>query len=254
MRIVSIRRALLAFGACLAIAGCQGFGINEPTPPYLESVEEFLDGTLEVGSSVVVAFEVPKVEYVQITLVGIFTSDPLKPLDVPLSMKLGQFAETGCSNMITTTATPAFAAHQGVVLNPSSYCIEVSDPGTLTEAVYVKVRVVHPAPVAVGQPGTVSASSVMTVGGRASRSFDATVPGAAMITLTDLQPNVEAGLGLGLQQEGGFGCLLTQVIKATPRSTPHFTRQFDPGTYCVEVFDIGNFTRNTTYTLRVQHP
>lgn len=254
MRIVSIRRALLAFGACLAIAGCQGLGINEPTPPDLESAEELLDGRLEVGSSVVVVFDVLKVEYAQITLLGIFTADPLKPLDVPLTMKLGQFVETGCSNMITTTVSPAFAAHQGVVLNPSTYCVEVSDPGTLTEAVNLIVRVVHPAPVTMGQPGTVSASSVITIGGRASRSFDATVPGTAMITLTDLQPNVETGLGLGLQQSGGFGCLLTQVIKATPSSTPHFTRQFDPGTYCVEVFDIGNFTRNTTYSLRVQHP
>jgi hypothetical protein len=213
-----------------------------------------LDGRLEVGSSLIVAFDVPKVEYTQITLLGIFTADPLKPLDTPLTMRLGQLVDTGCSNMITTTVTPGFAAHQAAVLNPSTYCIEVSDPGTLTEAVNLLIRVVHPAPVTAARPGTVTASSVLTVGGRASRSFDATVPGTAMITLTDLQPNVEVGLGLGLQQSGGFGCLLTQVLTATARSTPHFTRQFDPGTYCVEVFDIGNFTRNTTYTLRVQHP
>ena len=234
------------------MTGCQQ--LIEPTEPDLSSTQDFADEVLEVGGSFELTFEVPKIEFTQVTLVAIFTSDPLKPLEVPLTLKLGQPAESGCSSIVTTLTGPGFAAQQGVVLNPGVYCVEVSDPGNLTEAVSVLVRVVHPAPIVNPRPGTVNSSSVMTVGGRASRSFDATAPGSASITLTDLQPSVEVGLGIGMQQTDGTGCRLSQVIRATARSAPHFTRQFDPGTYCVEVFDIGNFTRNTTYSLRVQHP
>ena len=149
---------------------------------------------------------------------------------------------------------PSFQAQQSHVLDRGTYCLEVFDIGNLTEPVSVLVRVVHPAPVVQSRPGTVTASSVITVGGSASRSFDATAPGDAIITLTDLQPNVPVGLGLGMQNTGGRGCRLTRVITATARAAAHFTTFFDPGTYCVEVFDIGNFAQTTSYTLQIRHP
>jgi hypothetical protein len=258
MRIVSILRTLVAIAAIAAspfvISGCQLAPELEPTPPDLESAEDLAEDIIEVGGSNVLAISIPKVEYTQITVLGVFTADGVTPLSVAVGLRLGLPIETGCSSMIVTTATPAFEAHQRAVLNPGTYCLEVFDPGTLTENVSVLVRVVHPAPIAMAQPGTVTASSVITVGGRATRSFEATVPGSAAITLTDLQPSVETGLGIGLQLPNGAGCRVLRTMTVRPRSTPHFTAAFDPGSYCVEVFDIGNYTGNTTYSLRIDHP
>jgi hypothetical protein len=257
MRIFSTCRTLVVFIlAALATVGCDRLFVdpNDPTPPDLESVTDLLTEELEVGGELVFVLDILKREYTQVTLVGIFTTDPRRPLNVPLRLSLGPATAEGCSSTTSAEVTPSFSAHLRAVLDPRTYCIVVSDPGTLTENVGVMVRAVHPAPIAQGNPGTVTASSNITMDGASTRTFDAPVPGTAVVTLTNLQPSVEVGLGMGIQATDGTGCRLTQVMTTTARSAPHFTRPVDPGTYCVSLYDIGNFTQTTSYTITIAHP
>jgi hypothetical protein len=257
MRILSTCRTLVVLVlAALATAGCDRLFVdpNDPTPPDLESVTDLLTDELEVGGERVFVLDILKQEFTQVTLVGVFTADPRQPLNVPLRLSLGPATAEGCTSTTSAEVTPAFNAHLRAVLEPRTYCIVVSDPGTLTGNVGVMVRAVHPAPIARESPGTVTASSNITINGAATRTFDAAVPGTAVVTLTNLQPSVPVGLGMGIQATDGTGCRLTQVMTATARSTPHFTRPVDPGTYCVSLYDIGNFTQTTSYTITIAHP
>jgi hypothetical protein len=255
MRIVQTCKTVVALGVALAALGCDGLGINDPTPPDLESATDFIEAVVDVDGTHFDAFDILKTEYTQITLIGILTADPKRPLDVAMGLRLGRPSAEGCSPLVVTNAAPSFQAHQGMVLERGTYCLDVFDIGNITEQVTVRVRVVHPAPIVQPRPGTVTSSSVITVGGSATRSFEATGPGHATVTLTNLQPNVTTGLGLGIYDSSSSnGCRLTRVIETTARSSAHFTAFFDPGSYCVQVFDIGNYTQTTSYTVQIQHP
>jgi hypothetical protein len=150
--------------------------------------------------------------------------------------------------------TPGFQAHLGSVLDGGFYCVELFDVGNLGEFVGGLIRVVHPAPYVVPQPNTLTSTSSMTVDGSFTRTFTASAPGTANIRLTDLQPSVPVGLAVGVIYDATVGCRLARVMTTTAGSTPQFTLPVDPGEYCVQVFDIGNFTQDTSFSLRIEHP
>jgi len=183
---------------------------------------------------------------------------PKKPLDVAMGVRVGLFTETGCSTdnpALDQQLRPSFVAQMGAVMGLGTYCVEAYDLGNITESVTVMLRIVHPPPVTSVKSATDVSGSNVTVSGSSSRTFEVTGPGLASITLTDLQPSVQTGLGIGFQQSDGTGCKLTRSIVTAARNSPaHFAEQFDPGTYCVQVFDIGNYTRTTSYVFRIEHP
>jgi hypothetical protein len=252
---VSRLSSTLALVVCLFLAsGCeQGIGIN-PGPIDLSSATEFFDAIVDPDGSVIVQFTLPKTEYVQVTLLAESTEDPRRPVNVPLGMRLGRSTGTGCAEVVSGVHAPGLRAHLASVLDAGSYCVQLFDVGNLTEFVGGLIRVVHPAPLVVPQPNTLTSASNMTVGGSFTRTFEASTPGTVSITLTDLQPSVPVGLGIGIIYDATVGCRLAQVITTTAGPSPQFTLQADPGEYCVQVFDIGNFTQNTTFALRIQHP
>jgi hypothetical protein len=255
MRMVWRQITALALAASLFVtAGCQqGTGIG-PEGPDLSSVTEFFDLLVDPGTSDFRTFQVPKTEYVQVTLVALSTEDPRQPLSVPMHLRLGRSTGTDCNELVGGSHTPGFRAQLGSVLEAGIYCVELIDIGNLPVTTGALVRVVHPAPWVLPMPQTLTSNSIITAGGSFTRTFEATAPGGLVVTLTDLQPNVEVGLGVGMDYDSEVGCRLSQVIRSTARSTPHFNLQVDPGDYCVQVFDIGNFTQTTTFALTIQHP
>lgn len=254
MRMVQTCRTLVALALLLSSLGCQQRGLTAPTSPDLVSVADHVEDVVEVNGSYSATFEIPQDEFTQITLMAVSTPGTGRPLDLPMGLRVGRPGLEGCDPIMVTHATPAFQAHQSLVLTRGFYCLDVFDVGAITEPVSVLVRIVHPIAVGQARPGTVTAASAITVGGSASRSFAATAPGTAVVTLTHLQPSVTTGLGLGIQKTDGTGCRVTRLIETTARSSPHFTVPFDPGTYCVQVSDIGSYTQTTSYTLVIQHP
>ena len=259
MRNVSLPRTFLALATAAVLAtGCQsGFEINSPSNEST-SATSYLAMTVDPGSNGINAFELSGTEYARVSLVGLIGADPQRPLDVTMGLRTGFFAETGCSTdnpNLDVKTRPTFVAQEAAVLSLGTYCVEVYDVGNLTETVTALVRVVHPAPRVSGSPGTTVGGSNVTVAGASSRSFDVNAPGMTNITLIDLQPNVQTGLGIGFQQTDGTGCKVTRSINATARATPaHFSVDMDPGQYCVQVFDIGNYTRTTSYVFQIVHP
>src|SRR5690242_14227621 len=97
-------------------------------------------------------------------------------------------------------------------------------------------------------------------------SFSSTVPtfsvgktGEFFVTITQLTPDSNILLGVGVGQLSGSACNLLNFFGYV-NTTSQLNRQalggqIEKGSYCVSVWDsVGAVTQTTTYSLRVSHP
>ena len=74
------------------------------------------------------------------------------------------------------------------------------------------------------------------------------------ITLDSLSAGaVEMSLGIGVVSPDGSGCKYAQILRTVPGGSP-LTARIDPGNYCATLFDVGNLTRNETFSMTIQYP
>ena len=98
--------------------------------------------------------------------------------------------------------------------------------------------------------------ATMGVGGSSFFSFSVAQYGTVNVTLTAVSgfddPTVGIGLGLGIPS--GFNCSATSTATASAGSTPQLTNVFEPGVYCVRVYDVGNLHGPLTFDVTIAHP
>ncbi|MEZ5420356.1 MAG: hypothetical protein R2708_23865 [Vicinamibacterales bacterium] len=104
-----------------------------------------------------------------------------------------------------------------------------------------------------GGATTFAVASNFTVRGSASRSFESTVAGDIAVTLTDVNPDVPLGLGVGIPRPDGTGCSLTRAATVRLGTTPQITIAADPGNWCVRVWDLGFVSERVAFALEVSH-
>ena len=94
------------------------------------------------------------------------------------------------------------------------------------------------------------------VRGSASRSFVVSETGTVSVTLQSAGPpaEVELGIGVGIPRSTGGGCSLSRSVTATAAAAPHLEVTAEPGTYCVQVFDVGALTGDVRFSVSVLHP
>jgi len=85
-------------------------------------------------------------------------------------------------------------------------------------------------------------------------TFTVVQAGAVGITLSSLSPTaVAVGLALGTPN-GTTACTITSSNPAAVAgSTPQITVTENPGTYCVEIYDVGNLTSASTFIILITH-
>jgi hypothetical protein len=104
-------------------------------------------------------------------------------------------------------------------------------------------------------PETDTFSSAIAIGGSTSRTFTMSSAGAVQVTLTSYGAGQPGGLGIGVPVSTvGGPCALTQSVIATPGGSPQIVTTADAGSYCVQIYDIGNLTGDTGFTITIQHP
>jgi len=93
-------------------------------------------------------------------------------------------------------------------------------------------------------------------GGTAARAFSAASSGTVSITLTQIGPPADAvvGLGVGIPQSTGAGCLLTQTIQTGAASSPQLAVPVDAGTYCVRLYDTGTLAATVAFSVTIVRP
>jgi hypothetical protein len=95
--------------------------------------------------------------------------------------------------------------------------------------------------------GTVSA------GGVSFNSFTVAQTGTLTATLVSLSPQATITMGFGIGQPATTGCSLISADE-TSRVGSVLQGTIDPGTFCVELYDIGNVQGSVDYTVTVDHP
>jgi hypothetical protein len=105
-------------------------------------------------------------------------------------------------------------------------------------------------------PVTETFENQFGIQGTATRSFVVSETGTVSVTLTAAGPpaGVALGVGIGIPRATGSGCSLSRAVTATAASAPQLMVTAEPGTYCVQVFDVGTLTGDVAFSVSVLHP
>jgi hypothetical protein len=91
--------------------------------------------------------------------------------------------------------------------------------------------------------------------GTAVRTFTARLSGTVTVQLSDAQPSVTLGLGVGIRGDTGADCRFSQTVNTAAGPTPQLSVPVDAGTYCAGAYDIGTVGQpGVTVTVTVTHP
>jgi hypothetical protein len=86
-------------------------------------------------------------------------------------------------------------------------------------------------------------------------TFTVSQAGTVSITLTSLSPApVAVGLGIGTPNGTTSCTLISTIPSAMAGTTPQITVTENPGSYCVDIYDVGNLTGASTFSVTIVHP
>lgn len=95
-------------------------------------------------------------------------------------------------------------------------------------------------------------SDTLLVLGANTHSFTVTDIGGVKVSLTSLKPGAVVGLGVGTSGVGR--CSIIDHIPAVAGASIQLSGTVTvPGTYCVEVYDLGNLVESVAYIVNVLH-
>lgn len=240
----------------MAASGCDETP-TEPTTPFTPTAfSETFAGTITVGGSRFYSFDVFQGGTVTLMFGSLRPTGSDTPLSLPMTIGIGIPQGTGCNVPLTATVTPGLTYQVANSLSQGTYCVNISDPGSLTGPADFAVRIVqNPSDTVAGEPGTSIFRSDLTVGGAATRTFPATKAGTIVARLDSLGPpdGVVARLGLGLPTADGSGaCNVTFSIVAS--APAEISAGVVAGTYCVRISDAGSFTETATFSISIIRP
>ena len=97
-------------------------------------------------------------------------------------------------------------------------------------------------------------TGALTRGGSVVFTFTVIQSGNVAVTLVSLDPSSSITLGLGIGKPSGNSCALSSsTSSASAGATAQITVPQSPGTYCVQVYDLGTLSATTTVTVTVAH-
>lgn len=99
-------------------------------------------------------------------------------------------------------------------------------------------------------------NGTVAVGGADFHPFTVASTGAVAVTLTAAGPPATITMGIGVGLVNGSACTIVSggSVNTPAGSAAQLNGTVSAGTYCVQVFDIGNQTAPVTYTVTVSHP
>jgi hypothetical protein len=102
---------------------------------------------------------------------------------------------------------------------------------------------------------SVTFTGTVNVGDVSFNNFAVSQTGDVQVTLTQAGPPPTITVGLGFGTPSAAACPLTiGSTKVAASSTPLDVGTLAPGTYCVQIFDVGNQSGPITYSVTVTHP
>lgn len=138
-----MRLSLSTLVVMLAVPACGGATPTEPASTTPTIVTEVFSGTMTTGGSSFYSFAVSQAGTVSVMLASIISGSG-QPLATVVRLGVGVPSGTGCGVTTTVNATPALASQITNVMSAGTYCVELSDAGSVTDSVNFSVRIVHP--------------------------------------------------------------------------------------------------------------
>jgi hypothetical protein len=113
-----------------------------------------------------------------------------------------------------------------------------------------------PVPTSPSTLTTETFSGTVAVGSSDFHTFAATQGGTVSVTLNAAGPPATIFMGLGIGTPSSSTCALLSGATADTQAgtTSQLSGTLDAGSYCVEVFDVGNETTPVNYSVTVAHP
>jgi len=98
-------------------------------------------------------------------------------------------------------------------------------------------------------------NGTVAVGSADFHPFTVTTTGQVNVTLTAAGPPSTITMGIGVGLVSGSTCTIVAggSVNTPAGTSAQLNGTVSPGTYCVQVFDIGNQTAPITYTVTVNH-
>ena len=96
----------------------------------------------------------------------------------------------------------------------------------------------------------------MAAGGTAGQTFIASDAGTVTLTLTSTSPaGLPMGIGVGIPSASvRGGCGLAQTVWTEAGDQPQLQVEVDSGSYCVQIFDLGQLSDRASFSLTYVHP
>jgi hypothetical protein len=243
------------FGLVLLCAACGS--TTSPSSFSATSVQIF-SGTLTVHGTSVYPFNVAQAATVNITLASLTDSgNANSTLTTTVGLGIGTpDGAGGCTHTSENrAAAPALTAQFSSSATPGAHCVDIYDVGNLFGNVNFAVRItIGPSSNPSATTVTETFGSTLAVQGTAAGAFTVTKAGTVSVTLTAMASAAEVGLGLGIPRSDGAGCLLYTSLNTVAGATAQITSSAEPGVYCVKIYDVGNLTGATAFSVSVAHP
>jgi hypothetical protein len=98
-------------------------------------------------------------------------------------------------------------------------------------------------------------SGTLTAQSSSFYAFTVSTAETVSITLTTLSPTATIAVGLGIGTPNGTtSCTLSSFTSsAVAASTPQITVTENAGSYCAQIYDVGNVTTPSAFTISIVH-
>jgi hypothetical protein len=258
MRLSPFAKVVLSLALPVVLAGCNKTDTSTaPSSPSTSVTITVYAGPLDPGGSTIYTVTLDADSTVQVNLAGEQLADPIRTISVPLQIDISTWDGSSCTPLDSAVTEPKLTAQLQRFLAAGTYCVKVSDPGTLTQTVGSIVKIAYPAPkLFTGTVAPVTFTSLLPPRGTVSKSFVLSTEGTIDVTLNSIAnaPNATVALGIGVVATDNSNCVLTTIVRTKAGGTPQLSARADAGSYCAAVIDDGALTTPSNFTMTIAHP
>jgi len=140
-------KRLTVLGLILSLCSSAGCLFGSTTAPtnytIVNPVTEVFQGTLDPKGSSSYNFIIGNPDPLRITLASLTNATTGAAVTSSVKLGLGIPDGTTCNTTFSTTASAALVAQYFQTAQAGTYCVVVSDPGTMTTSLNFAVRIVH---------------------------------------------------------------------------------------------------------------
>jgi len=238
---------LLALAAVAAACGA-----TPTTPSTATAVSQFAVSALAPGGTAASNFTIAGTSTVGVTLASVVSAATGEVIPATLSLGIGTPSGSTCAPPAALDATAAVTAQIARPLAAGTYCVTVTDAGSLTEAATITVRITATTgSTTASTSATDFFSSELFVHGSVVHTFGIATGGSLSVALATLGGGTDV-VRFGLGTWDGAVCRLTTSLDTAAGGTIALTA--DPGAYCLRIEDIGTLTTPSAFSVSITHP